>query len=766
MKQEDLGRMGKLLSRRAALAQLAAAGAAGALVGPSSAAELQSRQAGSGGFPLKVAGQPVELQVVAVTPYTLRLSLVPISADGTVRHVEESLALAQREWPPPLARVRSVQNSLSVRKDETRLVLSHLENGVQIDVFPRSSLRVRQLRISVSDGTVRFSLNDGPLFGLGEGGPQLDRRGHAYPMDNGQAGPDLDVTGARMPIPWLIGSAGWALFFHQPSGSFDLTGAEGCFAPIDGQRLVPLDFFLTAAADPRLIMKEYAKLTGFPHMPPVWALGYLQSHRTLVSREEVLDEARTFRGKKLPCDALIYLGTGFCPSGWNTGHGSFTFNSRVFPDPEEIIRELHAEHFRIVLHVVNPPKHLHGRVTGRDADLETADDARRYWDEHLKVFRLGVDGWWPDEGDGLPAESRLVRNRMYWEGPQLERPTLRPFALHRNGYAGMQRYAWLWSGDIDSVWQTLRAQVQVGINTGLSGMPYWGTDTGGFVTTPELTGELFVRWFQFSAFCPLFRSHGRTWKLRLPWGWDTGEYGPTELEGYSGRSGLPDRSELHNPQVEPICRKYLDLRYRLLPYLYTAVREAHDTGLPVMRALWLHYPDDPHALERGDEYLWGRDILVCPVTEKAASSRTLYLPPGLWYDFWTEERLEGGREITRAVDLATLPLYVRAGAIIPMGPAKQYTTEPADGALTLNVYSGADSELELYEDDGVSFNFRRGEFMRLRASWRDRSRELNLSLAEGSKMLAPSPRKIDVRVVPGGSRNQVLFNGKLKALRF
>ena len=135
MKQEDLNRMGKLLSRRAALAQLAAAGAAGALVGPSNAAELQSRQAGSGGFPLKVAGQPVELQVVAVTPYTLRVSLVPISADGTVRVVEESLALVQREWPPPLARVRSVQNSLSVRKDETRLVLSHLENGVQIDVF-------------------------------------------------------------------------------------------------------------------------------------------------------------------------------------------------------------------------------------------------------------------------------------------------------------------------------------------------------------------------------------------------------------------------------------------------------------------------------------------------------------------------------------------------------------------------------------------------------------------------------------------------------
>src|SRR5204863_313080 len=131
-------------------------------------------------------------------------------------------------------------------------------------------------------------------------------------------------------------------------------------------------------------------------------------------------------------------------------------------------------------------------------------------------------------------------------------------------------------------------QVSVGLNTSLSGVPFWGTDTGGFVTTKELTGELYVRWFQFSAFCPLFRSHGRTWKLRLPWGWNTGDYGPTELEGYHGNAALPDPRELHNPHVEPICRKYLELRYRLLPYLYSAVREAHDTGIPVMRmrALW------------------------------------------------------------------------------------------------------------------------------------------------------------------------------------
>ena len=218
---------------------------------------------------------------------------------------------------------------------------------------------------------------------------------------------------------------------------------------------------------------------------------------------------------------------------------------------------------------------------------------------------MGVDGWWPDEGDPLDIISRLTRNRMHWEGPQIDRPNERPYALHRNGYAGMQRFAsFLWSGDVYSTWETLKTQVAIGINASLSGIPYWGTDIGGFVPTPEFTAELYLRWFQFGTFCTLFRSHGRTWKLRLPWGWNTGDPGPVEIRNYDG-AAVPDASQLHNPQVEPICRKYLELRYRMLPYLYSTVHECATTGMPIMRALWLHYPDDPVAVSRADEYLWG-----------------------------------------------------------------------------------------------------------------------------------------------------------------
>src|SRR5262249_21265614 len=244
-----------------------------------------------------------------------------------------------------------------------------------------------------------------------------------------------------------------------------------------------------------------------------------------------------------------------------------------------------------------------------------------------------------------------------------------------------------------------------------------------------------------------FRSHGRDWKLRLPWGWNTGELGPNEISNY-GEAANPDTSELHNAEVEPICRKYLELRYRLLPYLYTAVRESPDTGLPSIRDLGLHIPHHEKAVSRGDEYLWGSHILVAPVTEKGATSRSVYLPAGIWYDFWTEEQIEGGREINRPVDLATMPLYVRGGSIIPFGPVKQVTGEKSHAPLALVIYPNPDASGTMYEDDGQTFNYRRGEWMNIRAQWNGSARRLALSLAPGSRMLPPLRRKIEVRLAP------------------
>lgn len=711
---------------------------------------------------LQIGGRNVEVQFAPVSAHTFRLSILPIEG-GQTQPVKGNGSLVRASWAPPLAKFTGAERELSVKIGELSAKLT--ANPLQAVVQNSKGDIVQQLTIDSETGAVSFTIGDSALLGLGEGGPQFDRRGSEDAMRSGQGGYQLHTHGGRVPIPWLIGTAGWALYFHQPFGTFDFTGTEGKFIPKDPASALPLDIFVLISQEPKTLMAEYARLTGHPELPPLWSFGYQQSHRTLASHDEVIAEAKTFREKKLPCDTLIYLGTGFCPSGWNTENGSFSWNKRVFPDPKQAIDELHKENFRVVLHSVILENDFRGTV--QDPCNATRFDKEQVscaWDGHRKTFALGVDGWWPDEGDPLDIEARLARNRMYWEGPQLDRPNERPFALHRNGFAGMQRYAaFLWSGDVYSTWETLKTHVPIAINTGLTGIPYWGTDIGGFVPTKEFTAELYLRWFQFGAFCTLFRCHGRAWMLRLPWGWNTGETGPTEISNYGG-SALPDPSELHNAQVEPICRKYLELRYRLLPYLYSAVREATLTGMPVMRSLWLHYPDDSEAVKRGDEYLWGRDILFAPVVEKGATSRKVYLPRGHWYDFWNGERHDGGREIERAVDLETLPLFVREGTILPQGPVKQYVNEKVEGPLAITVYPGADGEFLLYEDDGISFNYRKGDWMGLQLKWNESRRTLAMRLAPGSHMRSPMRRSMEVKI--GDSAKNIEFDGRPLDLRF
>jgi alpha-glucosidase (family GH31 glycosyl hydrolase) len=704
----------------------------------------------------QIAGRDSEIQISSVSAATCRLSVVPIER-GELTAIPTNGSLVQASWGPAVAKLRGDFQAQTIKCGSLTIAVS--PDPLAFSITSAKGETIQQLTVDQNTGAVSFATVDSPLLGLGEGGKQFDRRGALDTMVSGQSGYHLHTHGGRVPIPWLISTAGWAMFMHHPFGTFDLTGPVAKFLSTSPDTALPLDIFFVTASEPAGIMAEYARLTGHAELPPLWGFGYQQSHRTLASEEEVVNEAKTFREKRLPCDAMIYLGTGFCPSGWNTENGSFVWNSRVFPEPKRVLDALHKQNLRAVVHVVILSDRLRGTV--RDScELSRYDEALAscHWDAHRKDFAMGVDGWWPDEGDPLDIPSRLVRNRMYWEGPQIDRPNERPYALHRNGFAGMQRYAsFLWSGDVYSTWETLKTQVPIAVNTGLTGIPYWGTDIGGFVPTAEFTAELYVRWFQFGAFCPLFRCHGRAWKLRLPWGWNTGETGPSEINNYNG-AALPDASQLHNLQVEPICRKYLELRYRMLPYLYSVAREGSATGLPIIRALWLQYPDDAKAVACGDQYLWGPNVLVAPVVEKGATTRSVYLPRGAWYDFWTGDRIEGGREISRTVDLETLPLYVRAGAILPLGPVKQYTAEKIDQPCSILLHPGVDSSFLLYEDDGSSFNYRKGEWMGIEMAWHDARRTVSLKLTRGSRMLPPMRRVFDVKL--GQEARSLAFDGK------
>ncbi len=716
--------------------------------------------------PIRINGKPVEVAVTSISPHTVRVTVQALDADRP-QPIPSTGALVKSDFGKPAARVRTITSPRSVKCGD--LVVKLSAEPLTIRVEDKQNRLIQELTADSATGNLTFQTGDAPVLGLGQGGPQFDKRGKLDQMRSGQGGYQLRTHGAKVPVQFLVGTSGWAMFVHQPFGAFDLTGPKGQFHPPDVESALPLDVFLIASKEPPTVMAEYARITGYPEMPPLWSFGYQQSHRTLGSPDEIIEEARIFREKKLPCDAMIYLGTDFCPNGWNTHNGEFTWNEKAFPDPGKMIEQLHQLNFKVVLHTVVEGRRMTGTVSdpctapplpsGRTPDGQWPPDRQIscYWPVHKPLLDAGIDGWWPDQGDGLDAPSRLARNRMYFEGHQLHRPNERVYALHRNGYAGMQRYgAFLWSGDTHSTWETLKTHVPIGINTGLSGIPWWGADIAGFVPTQDFTGEYFVRWFQYAAFNPLFRSHGREWRLRVPWGWRV-----TAMNWFRETpSYQPDPKELNNPAVEPICRKYLELRYQMMPYLYSAVKEACETGMPVIRALWLHYPGDAAAVARGDEYLYGRDILVAPVVEKGAASRSLYLPAGVWYDFWTRERMEGGREITRRVDLETIPVYVRAGAILPMGPVRQYTGEKVDAPLTLWVHPGSDGAFSLYEDDGTSFDFRKGEFMRVNIAWNDRQRRLTMRLASGSRMLPPASRNIVVKIAGEQVTRDVVFAGR------
>ncbi|HEX2326808.1 MAG TPA: TIM-barrel domain-containing protein, partial [Chloroflexota bacterium] len=366
-----------------------------------------------------------------------------------------------------------------------------------------------------------------------------------------------------------------------------------------------------------------------------------------------------------------------------------------------------------------------------------------WWEQHRELVALGVAGWWLDGAEGPPAATALaggpgrllhnayalLRMQAFAEGEARDRPDGRPWMLCRSGGAGMQRYgAATWSGDINTTFATFEAQVPLGLNTSLSGVPYWGTDIGGFFPA-GLTPELYTRWFQFGALCPLFRSHGWVWRQHLPWA--------------------------HGEEVEAVCRRFAELRMRLLPYLYTLAWRAHTHGEPLMRPLAYHYPADPNVWELGSQYLLGPDLLVAPVTRAGATHWPLYLPAGEWYDFWTHERLVGGRGVSRSTPLESLPLLVRGGAVLPCGPVQQRTDERPLDELTLLVYPPAEGQSEgqavLYEDDGRSQTYGRGE--RALTTFRVRSGggavRLEASPAEGRYRGQPGAREVRARVWMG-----------------
>ena len=314
--------------------------------------------------PIRVAGMPVEIAVAPVTAVTVRITVAAVAGAAGV---PEDGALVRAAEARALARSRTADSFDPVAAGNLRVRFT--ADPPTIHVEGRGGQPVQRLTLDAQNPGASFLLPKGPLLGLGEGGPQFDRKGSTDRMRNGQGGYQLRTHGGRVPIQWLVGTDGWGMYIHHPLGSFDLTGAEGTLSPFADA--LPLDVFVTASDDPAVIMGEYARLTGHAQLPPLWSFGYMQSHRTLSGPEEVKWVARTFREKRLPCDALIYLGTEFTPSGWNTRNGEFAWKKENFPEPRQMIDEMHAQHFKVVLHIVIEGRRMSGAV----ADACTPDKA-------------------------------------------------------------------------------------------------------------------------------------------------------------------------------------------------------------------------------------------------------------------------------------------------------------------------------------------------------------------------------------------------------
>lgn len=745
-----------------------------------------------------VASHPGQLDIRKARDNSIRITIKPVSYKEDFPYTP---ALEERKYPAPVLSLRSVTNvvkkqvgnlKVEVRPDPLSIIISNAKNEL-----------IQQI-ILQNDGILSFKLGGAPVLGLGEGGPkpvpgkdwrnqkvQFDRRAS---YDSMQPCWQADMYGSRNPVPLVIGTEGWALFVAAPWVQVDLrkdsvgyfipwkpTGKENIpqneknqqldqgkgLPPID--QIVPglFDFFVFDAHDPEQLMKDVSFICGRAVLPPKWALGYMQSHRLLEDERQMIGIVDTFRAKQLPVDAVIYLGTGFTPRGWNKTQPSFEFNPEVFQrNPQAFFSDMHERKVKVVLHMVPWDRDklptLQGSIPKLPNEPDNASHILNYWQQHVPLVKAGADGWWPDEGDWFNLPERIKRHQLYYQGALFTQPNLRPWSLHRNGFLGIAKWGgWVWSGDTESSWKTLEAQISVGINHSLSLSPFWGSDIGGFYPNEELTGELYARWFQFGAFNASFRSHGRTWWTRLPWGWSGSDMGPKE----NRLNPLP--SEMNNKAIEPVVKKYDELHYQLLPYTYTLAWEARNAGMPLMRALWLHYFNDITARKTGDQFLWGRDLLIAPVYEKGATSRKVYLPEGEWYDWWTNTKQRGGQTISRTVNLATMPIYVRAGAIIPIDPIRQFTGEAIKDPTSLKIYTGNNGSFTLYEDDGISLDYLKNKFTLTNIRWENHLKKLTITPQSSKSFIRTDHKRIfRVELIPLGIVKEIIYSGKQTEIIF
>ena len=532
-----------------------------------------------------------------------------------------------------------------------------------------------------------------------------------------------------------------------------------------------IDYYFIAGKDPAGVMAGYRRLTGRAPLLPKWAYGFWQCRERYHNQKELLENARIYREKKIPVDNIVQ--DWFY---WPKGEIGPEWNRRKYPDPAVMVDELTRMHLHLMVsvwpHVQNKKLleryHLTGCQLGTTGYLDFYDPVVR---EHFyrmvsdSMFHIGVSAIWLDgtEPETKPADTTctaagafgtvanaysLLVSRAIYEGKRKEYPRKRVFNLTRSSYAGQQRYgAASWSGDVAATWEQLREQIPAALNFMMAGIPYWTNDIGGFFrdrhslnpmfddqyTNPEYR-ELLIRWFQFGIFNPIFRIHGYQSKTEI---W---HYGKT---------------------FEKIARKYIDLRYRLLPYIYSEAWKITARNGLMMRPLVYDFPDDKKTWNIDDQFMFGDEIMACPVTVYGTRSRKVYLPEGVWYDFHTNEKNTGKRTITAAAPPDVIPLFIRAGSVLPMGPVIEYSTQPTQEPLHIRIYPGADGTYDLYLDDGLTHDYEDGNWSAIHFRYSDSHKSLTVTRQGGAFAdLQKHPMVMIIETAGYDHTRKVVFTGK------
>jgi alpha-glucosidase len=647
---------------------------------------------------------------------------------------------------------------------------------------------------------------DERFYGLGEKAARLDKRRGQFVMWNS------DTPGYRegtdpiyQSIPFYIGlekGRAYGIFFDNSYRTqFDLGASSQeymAFSSDGGE----MNYYFFRGPSIKKIISRYADLTGYMPMPPMWAMGHQQSRWSYYPQSVAEEVVRQYRERDIPLDVL-YLDIHYM-----NGYRVFTWDTDRFPNPEQFTAKLKQQGVKVVTiidpgvkyqlpqagaqataskpelaaqdksyYVYNQGVEKNFFLKRKDGQLYigrvwpgesvyadfTLEGARTWWgDLHRSLVGQGIAGIWTDmnepsdfvdqtgkaqmdvvsydEGENSThAKNRnvfaLLMARATYEGLQRLEPNKRPYVITRAGYAGYQRYSTMWTGDNTATWEAMALSIPMFQTLGLSGVPFVGTDIGGFIGRSN--PELLTRWYEAGFLTPMCRNHMQI---------DSYDHEPWRFGKY----------------YEDIIRKYLKLRYRLLPFLYTNLEEAHRTGVPPFRPLLLNYQDDYNTLTIDDQFMIGADLLVAPVVQPGVMTRMVYLPQGTWIDYWTGKNITGGSMIQADAPLDTVPMYVRAGSIIPMGPEMNYVGEKRFDPVTFSIYPDdkGQAAISLYEDDGASPAYKQGVFRRTSVSVSKSGNGFQVNLSAPTGSYNPGARNLVFILKSAPTASLVTLDGK------